>query len=179
MLLRPFLNDPTSCASYLFGCGTHAKLAVVDPHADLVDDYLAAAAALGAPLVAVFETHVQAKKDGAPVATGWPATDEKTHAKDVRRFPPKQRGRTTSPGRATIPRPHGDHTATAFSSLHGVGEPHGYEKPAWLAGSRSTPGLARAGSAAASAAAQPSRAGVRSPAAATVARRVSRAARRR
>jgi hydroxyacylglutathione hydrolase len=38
MLLRPFLNDATSCASYLFGCGTHAKLAVVDPHADLVDD---------------------------------------------------------------------------------------------------------------------------------------------
>jgi hypothetical protein len=31
MLLRPFLNDATSCASYLFGCGTHAKLAVVDP----------------------------------------------------------------------------------------------------------------------------------------------------
>ena len=45
MLLRPFLNDATSCASYLFGCGTHAKLAVVDPHADLVDDYLATAAA--------------------------------------------------------------------------------------------------------------------------------------
>jgi len=60
MLLRPFLNDATSCASYLFGCGTHAKLAVVDPHAELVDEYLATAAALGAPIVAVFETHVQA-----------------------------------------------------------------------------------------------------------------------
>src|SRR5437667_12822779 len=60
MLLRPFLNDATSCASYLFGCGTHAKLAVVDPHAEFVDDYLATAAALAAPIVAVFETHVQA-----------------------------------------------------------------------------------------------------------------------
>jgi hydroxyacylglutathione hydrolase len=60
MLLRPFLNDQTSCASYLFGCGTYAKLAVVDPHVDLVEDYLVAAAALGAPVVAVFETHVQA-----------------------------------------------------------------------------------------------------------------------
>src|SRR5438067_1659365 len=60
MLLRPFLNEATSCASYLFGCGTHSKLAVVDPHADLVDDYLATAAALGAPVVAVFETHLQA-----------------------------------------------------------------------------------------------------------------------
>jgi hydroxyacylglutathione hydrolase len=60
MQLRPFLNDASSCASYVFGCTTHAKLAVVDPHADLVDDYLAAAAAIGAPIVAVFETHVQA-----------------------------------------------------------------------------------------------------------------------
>jgi glyoxylase-like metal-dependent hydrolase (beta-lactamase superfamily II) len=60
MLLRPFLYDTTACASYLFGCGTQRKLAVVDPHIDLVDDYLAAAAALGAPLVALFETHVQA-----------------------------------------------------------------------------------------------------------------------
>jgi hydroxyacylglutathione hydrolase len=60
MLLRPFLNDSGSCASYLFGCTTHSKLAVVDPHADLVDDYLESAAAIGSPIVAVFETHVQA-----------------------------------------------------------------------------------------------------------------------
>ena len=32
MLLRPYLNDASSCASYLFGCGANAKLAVVDPH---------------------------------------------------------------------------------------------------------------------------------------------------
>lgn len=60
MLLRPFLNDAGSCASYLFGCTTHNKLAVVDAHANLVDDYLAAAAAIGSAIVAVFETHVQA-----------------------------------------------------------------------------------------------------------------------
>jgi len=60
MLLRPFLNDAGSCASYLFGCTTHGTLAVVDPHVDLVDEYLAAAAAIGAPIVGVFETHVQA-----------------------------------------------------------------------------------------------------------------------
>jgi glyoxylase-like metal-dependent hydrolase (beta-lactamase superfamily II) len=53
MLLRPFLNDAGSCASYLFGCTTHNKLAIVDPHADLVDDYLAAAAAIGSPITAV------------------------------------------------------------------------------------------------------------------------------
>jgi glyoxylase-like metal-dependent hydrolase (beta-lactamase superfamily II) len=60
MVLRPFLNDAGSCASYLFGCTTHNKLAVVDPHIDLVDDYIAAASAIGSPIVAVFETHVQA-----------------------------------------------------------------------------------------------------------------------
>ncbi len=60
MVLRPFLNDETSCASYLFGCTTHRMLAVVDPHADLVDAYLSAAEAIGSPITAVFETHVQA-----------------------------------------------------------------------------------------------------------------------
>ena len=73
MLLRPFLYNPTACASYLFGCGTHAKLAVVDPHAELVDDYLATAAALGAPIVAVFETHVQA----VAVPDGYRAMNER------------------------------------------------------------------------------------------------------
>jgi len=60
MLLRPFLNDQGSCASYVFGCTSHRKLAVVDPHADLVEGYLDAAERVGAPIVAVFETHVQA-----------------------------------------------------------------------------------------------------------------------
>ena len=75
MLLRPFLNDASSCASYLFGCGTQAKLAVVDPHADLVEDYLLAAAALGFPIVAVFETHVQADH-----LSGLPALVERSGA---------------------------------------------------------------------------------------------------
>src|SRR6266849_5046582 len=75
MLLRPFLNDATSCASDLFGCSTHARLAVVDPHADLVEEYLATAAELGAPIVAVFETHVQADH-----VSGLPALVERTGA---------------------------------------------------------------------------------------------------
>jgi glyoxylase-like metal-dependent hydrolase (beta-lactamase superfamily II) len=75
VLLRPFLNDAGSCASYLFGCTTHGTLAVVDPHADLVDDYLAAAAATGSPITAVFETHVQADH-----VSGLPALVERTGA---------------------------------------------------------------------------------------------------
>jgi hydroxyacylglutathione hydrolase len=60
MILRPFLYAPGSCASYLFGCTTYDRLAVVDPHLDLVDDYIAAAESSGSPITAVFETHVQA-----------------------------------------------------------------------------------------------------------------------
>ena len=75
MLLRPFLNDAGSCASYLFGCTSHHRLAVVDAHADLVDDYVAAAAAIGAPITAVFETHVQADH-----VSGLPAVVERTGA---------------------------------------------------------------------------------------------------
>jgi len=60
MILRQFLVPETACASYLFGCTTHGKLAIVDPHASLVEDYLAAAAQICSPIVGVFETHVQA-----------------------------------------------------------------------------------------------------------------------
>ncbi len=60
MLLRPFLYDDTACASYLLGCLSMSQLAVVDPHVELVEEYLAAAVSAGAPIVAVFETHLQA-----------------------------------------------------------------------------------------------------------------------
>ena len=75
MILRPFLYDETACASYLFGCLTHNELAVVDPHEALVDRYLAEAEAVGAPIVAVFETHVQADH-----ISGLPALVEATRA---------------------------------------------------------------------------------------------------
>lgn len=60
MFFRQLLNDETACASYLLGCKSHGELAVVDPHADLVDAYVALADAQGAPISAVLETHVQA-----------------------------------------------------------------------------------------------------------------------
>ena len=75
MLLRPFLNDQGSCASYLFGCTSHRKLAVVDPHADLVEGYLEAAERAASPIVAVFETHVQADH-----VSGLPGLVERTGA---------------------------------------------------------------------------------------------------
>jgi len=57
---RQLLNDETACASYLLGCKTHGAFAVVDPHVDLVDEYIALADAQGASIVAVLDTHVQA-----------------------------------------------------------------------------------------------------------------------
>ena len=60
MFFRQLLNDETACASYLLGCGSVGQLAVVDPHVDLVGDYIALAEKQEVPIVAVFETHVQA-----------------------------------------------------------------------------------------------------------------------
>jgi glyoxylase-like metal-dependent hydrolase (beta-lactamase superfamily II) len=60
VFFRQLLNDETACASYLLGCATHRQFAVVEPHADLIDDYIALADAQGMPIVAVLDTHVQA-----------------------------------------------------------------------------------------------------------------------
>src|SRR5437667_12882349 len=75
MIFRPFLFEATACASYLFGCLTAKKLAVVDPHEGLVDRYLAEAERVGAPIAAIFETHVQADH-----VSGLPALVEATGA---------------------------------------------------------------------------------------------------
>jgi hydroxyacylglutathione hydrolase len=75
MILRPFLFEETACASYLFGCLTEKKLAIVDPHESFVERYLAGAERIGAPIVAIFETHVQADH-----VSGLPALVEATGA---------------------------------------------------------------------------------------------------
>jgi hydroxyacylglutathione hydrolase len=75
MFFRQVLYDDTACASYLFGCKTKERFAVVDPHADLVDDYIRIAEAQGVPIVAVLETHVQADH-----VSGLPALVERTGA---------------------------------------------------------------------------------------------------
>ena len=60
MYFRQLLNDETACASYLLGCKTHSQFAVLDPHLDLVDEYIALAEGQDVPIVAVLDTHVQA-----------------------------------------------------------------------------------------------------------------------
>lgn len=75
MFFRQFLNDASACASYLFGCKSKGRFAVVDPHADLVEEYVRAAEAQGIPIVAVLETHVQADH-----VSGLPELVERTGA---------------------------------------------------------------------------------------------------
>jgi len=60
MIFRQILHPATGCASYLFGCTSKQALAVVDAHAEHIEEYLAVAAAAGAPIVTILETHVQA-----------------------------------------------------------------------------------------------------------------------
>lgn len=75
MFFRQILNEETACASYLLGCKTTGEFAVVDAHADLVDDYIALAEGQGARIVAVVETHLQADH-----VSGLPALVERTGA---------------------------------------------------------------------------------------------------
>jgi len=75
VFFRQLLNDDTACASYLFGCRSKQAFAVVDPHVDLVGRYLDLAEREGMPIVAVFETHVQADH-----VSGLPELVERTGA---------------------------------------------------------------------------------------------------
>jgi hydroxyacylglutathione hydrolase len=75
MFFRQFLHDDTACASYLFGCNSAGEFAVVDPHADLVEEYIALAEARGSRITAVLETHVQADH-----VSGLPELVERTGA---------------------------------------------------------------------------------------------------
>jgi hydroxyacylglutathione hydrolase len=77
MIFRQILHPATGCASYIFGCTGKKALAVVDAHAEHLDDYLAVAEAASSPIVAIIETHVQAdhrsgalalaERTGAPI----------------------------------------------------------------------------------------------------------------
>jgi hydroxyacylglutathione hydrolase len=75
MYFRQLLNNETACASYLLGCKSKSQFAVVDPHVDLVDAYIGLAESQSIPIVAVFETHLQADH-----VSGLPELVERTGA---------------------------------------------------------------------------------------------------
>ena len=67
MIFRSFYRFDTGCAAYLVGCGGHGKCAVVDPHEQSIDVYLAFAASKGLRITHVIDTHVHADhRSGGP-----------------------------------------------------------------------------------------------------------------
>jgi hydroxyacylglutathione hydrolase len=68
VIFRQILHPATGCASYIFGCTGKKALAVVDAHAEHLNDYFAVAEAAASPIVAIVETHVQADHLSGAVA---------------------------------------------------------------------------------------------------------------
>jgi len=68
MIFRPFYYYDLGCASYLLGCGTLGRCAVVDPRADDVEAYAAFASAKKMRITQVIDTHVHADHRSGGVA---------------------------------------------------------------------------------------------------------------
>ncbi len=68
MIFRPFYYYDLGCASYLLGCGTVGRCAVVDPRADDVDTYIAFARDKKMQIAQVIDTHVHADHRSGGVA---------------------------------------------------------------------------------------------------------------
>jgi hydroxyacylglutathione hydrolase len=60
VIFKPYYQFETGCAAYLFGCGALGKCAVVDPHEEHADAYIAFAASKGMRITRVIDTHVHA-----------------------------------------------------------------------------------------------------------------------
>jgi glyoxylase-like metal-dependent hydrolase (beta-lactamase superfamily II) len=60
VIFRPFYYYDLGCASYLLGCGTLGKCAVVDPRADDLSAYVDFASAKNMSITQVIDTHVHA-----------------------------------------------------------------------------------------------------------------------
>jgi len=68
VIFRPFYYYDLGCASYLFGCGTVGRCAVVDPRADDVATYVAFASDKKMQITQVIDTHVHADHRSGGVA---------------------------------------------------------------------------------------------------------------
>ncbi len=67
MIFKPYYYFETGCASYLFGCGSLGKCAVVDAHEEDVDAYIAFASSKGMRITRVIDTHIHADhRSGGP-----------------------------------------------------------------------------------------------------------------
>jgi hydroxyacylglutathione hydrolase len=76
MIFRPYYYFETGCATYLFGCGGLGLCAVVDPHVEDVETYLAFAVSKKMAITHVIDTHVHADH-----CSGGPALARRAGAK--------------------------------------------------------------------------------------------------
>lgn len=60
MIFKPYYRHESGCASYLFGCGSLGKCAVVDPIEPFFEEYLRFAEAKAMRITHVLDTHVHA-----------------------------------------------------------------------------------------------------------------------
>jgi hydroxyacylglutathione hydrolase len=71
MIFRPYHYFDTGCATYLFGCGSLGKCAVVDAHEEDTAAYAAFAASKGMRITHVIDTHIHADhRSGGPALAG-------------------------------------------------------------------------------------------------------------
>jgi len=75
VIFKPYYYFETGCATYLLGCGTLGKCAVVDPHEEDLEAYVAFASEKGMRISHVIDTHVHADH-----RSGGPALAEKVGA---------------------------------------------------------------------------------------------------
>ena len=68
MIFKPYYYFETGCAAYQLGCGGLGLCAVVDPHEEDVDAYLAFAASKGRRITHVVDTHIHADHRSGGVA---------------------------------------------------------------------------------------------------------------
>jgi len=70
VIFKPYYYFETGCATYLFGCGSLGKCAVVDAHQEDIDAYAEFAVSKGMRITYVVDTHVHAdhRSGGAALA---------------------------------------------------------------------------------------------------------------
>lgn len=105
MIFRPFYYYDLGCASYLLGCGTLSRCAVVDPRADDVDAYIPFARDKKMQITQVIDTHVHAdhRSGGVELAQRTEAAYRLHDAADVSlRFTPMRDGEEIELGHTRV-----------------------------------------------------------------------------
>jgi len=105
VIFRPFYYYDLGCASYLLGCGSVGRCAVVDPRADDVETYVVFARDKKMQILQVIDTHVHAdhRSGGVALATVTGAPYRLYESADVRvSFTPMRDGEEIDLGNTRV-----------------------------------------------------------------------------